>query len=135
MLDIIWDQNYSVNIVEIDRQHQKLAAMLDLLFEEIERGKPGRVLAEIVEELKAYSGYHFDTEEKLLTRFNYPEYEAHKKEHDVFRVKVLEFKRDLQEKKETLPGDVLKFMTHWLTDHVINVDKKYAPFLKAHGIF
>lgn len=39
MLDIIWDQSYSVNIVEIDRQNQKFTAMLDMLFEAIEAGR------------------------------------------------------------------------------------------------
>ena len=65
----------------------------------------------------------------------FPELDAHKKEHDRFRTAVKNFKEDLLKKKETLAADVMSFMTHWLTDHVINMDKKYAPFLHARGVF
>jgi len=135
MLDIIWDQSYSVNIAEIDRQHQKFTAMLDMLFEAIEAGRSKSVLAEILRELVAYAGYHFDTEEQLMIKHQYPGFGEHHKEHEAFRIKVLEFQRGSREGKETVAGDMVKFMTHWLAEHVMNEDKKYAPFLNAHGIF
>ena len=135
MLDIIWDQTYSVNIAEIDRQHQKFTAMLDMLFEAIENGRSKGMLFQILKELVAYAGYHFDTEEQLMIKYQYPNLGEHHKEHEAFRVKVLEFQRSFREGKETLTGDVIKFMTHWLADHVTHMDKKYAPFLNARGVF
>ena len=51
------------------------------------------------------------------------------------RAKILEFQRNFAEGKETLTDDVVKFMTHWIADHVTNQDKKYAPFLNARGVF
>ena len=135
MLDIVWDQRYSVQIAEIDRQHQKFTAMLDLLFEAIEAGRSQEVLAGILNELVAYAVYHFDTEEQLMIKHHYPEFGAHQKEHEVFRAKILEFQRGFAAGKETLTHDVVKFMTHWIADHVMNTDMKYAPFLNARGVF
>ena len=135
MIDIIWDQSYSVNIAEIDRQHQKFTAMLDMLFEAIEAGRSRSALSEILRELVAYAGYHFDAEEQLMIKHQYPDLGEHHKEHEAFRIKVLEFQRNFREGKETLTGDVVKFMTHWLADHVTKMDKKYAPFLNARGVF
>lgn len=135
MLEIIWDQSYSVNIVEIDRQHQKLAALLDHFLEEIAENRSGRILGQMIRELIAYAGYHFDTEESLMKRHGFPDFDAHQKEHDRFRATVKKFKEDLAGKKETLAADVMNFMTHWLTDHVMAWDKKYAPFLHAKGVF
>ena len=134
-MDLVWDQSYSVNVAEIDRQHQKMAVLLDVLFEAIEAGRPQSVLSGIVKELVAYAGYHFETEETLMERYKYPEVEVHKKEHDGFRRKVAAFQTDLSERKETLPGDLIKFMTHWLSDHIVGTDKKYGPFLNACGVF
>ncbi|HOW58673.1 MAG TPA: bacteriohemerythrin [Candidatus Omnitrophota bacterium] len=135
MLDIIWDQTYSVNIAEIDLQHQKIAVLLDVLFEAVEQNRSVSILAEIIQELIAYAEYHFETEENLMRRYQFPEYIEHKKEHDDFRKKVLQFQEDLHKKKETLASDLIKLMTHWLSDHVMNLDKKYGPFLNAKGVF
>ena len=135
MLDIIWDEKFSVHIAEIDRQHQKFTAMLDMLFEAIEEGRSQSSLEGILSELVAYISYHFDTEEQLMIKHRYPELGAHQKEHEAFRAKILEFRRSLAEGKETLTDDVVKFMTHWIADHVMNTDMKYAPFLNARGVF
>lgn len=135
MPDLVWDQTYSVNIAEIDRQHQKIAVLLETLFEAIEEGRPKSVLFGIVQELTAYAGYHFETEETLMEKHRYSEIGEHKKEHDEFRKKVMTFQEDLADRKETLPGDLIKFMTHWLSDHIMNTDKKYGPFLNSHGVF
>ena len=135
MLDIIWDQKYSVHIAEIDRQHEKFTAMLDMLFEAIEAERSQGVLDGILKELVAYASYHFDTEEQLMIKHHYPELGAHQKEHGDFRAKILEFQRNFAEGKETLTDDVVKFMTHWIADHVMNTDMKYAPYLNARGVF
>ena len=135
MLDIIWDQTYSVNIAEIDRQHQKFTAMLDMLFEAIEAGRSQGALSEILRELVAYAEYHFDTEEKLMIQHHYPEFGAHHKEHEKFRAKIAEFYKGFREGKETITGDVAKFMTYWIADHVMKTDKKYASFSNACGVF
>ncbi len=134
MLDIIWDQTYSVNIAEIDRQHQKFTAMLDMLFEALEAGRSQNALSEILRELIAYAGYHFDTEERLMIKYHYPEFGEHHKEHEEFRAKIAEFHKGFREGKETLTGDVVKFMAHWIADHVMKTDKRYAPFLNGKGI-
>lgn len=135
MLDIIWDQTYSVNIAEIDRQHQKFTGVLDMLFEAIEAGRSQGVLGEILRELAAYSDYHFETEENLMERYDYPGLEEHRKEHDGFRAKVRGFREDLLQGKATLTEDVIRFMTRWITEHVMDVDKKYGPFLNARGVY
>jgi hemerythrin-like metal-binding protein len=135
VLDIIWDETYSVRIAEIDLQHQKFTALLDMLFEAIEAGRAKSALSGILRELVAYAVYHFDTEERLMIKYRYPELGAHQKEHEEFRAKMLAFQRNFAEGKETLSGDLVKFMTHWIADHVMNSDKKYGPFLNACGVF
>lgn len=135
MLDIIWDQAYSVQIAEIDRQHQKFTAILGMLFDAIEEGRSQNVLSGILRELVAYADYHFDTEERLMIKYQYPDLGAHHEEHQEFRAKILEFQRNFNEGRETTTSDVAKFMTHWISDHVMDADKKYGPFLNARGVF
>ena len=135
MLDIIWDETYSVHIAEIDRQHQKFTAILDRLFEAIDGGRDKDVLSGILLELVAYADYHFDTEERLMIKYRYPELGAHQREHEEFRAKILEFRRSFNEGKETITSDVAKFMTHWISEHVMDADQKYGPFLNARGVF
>ena len=43
-----WDDTYSVNVGEIDEQHQKLVGMLNDLHEAMEQGKDKDALQEIL---------------------------------------------------------------------------------------
>ncbi len=109
--------------------------MLDMLFQAIEAGRSKSELSGLLRELAAYAIYHFDTEEQLMIKHQYSDFGEHHKEHQAFRAKVAEFQESFKAGKETLTGDVVKFMTHWLADHVTNTDKKYGPFLNARGVF
>jgi hemerythrin-like metal-binding protein len=132
---IEWSSNYSVNIAEIDRQHQKIVEMFKNLSSAIKRKNQKKVIPEVLRELDEYAGYHFNTEERLMRRYGYPDYETHIKEHDDFCLKISGMQRDLMDGKETVTVEALKFLEYWFSDHIKKTDKKYGPFLNAQGVF
>ena len=135
MTNLFLGKAFSVNISKIDKQHKKIAEVFAKLSNAIEKGQPEKAIPGILRELDEYAGYHFDTEEKLMRQHAYPDYEAHKKEHDDFCLKVSVLQQELMEGKITVTREVLHLLTHWLSDHIMNTDKKYSPFLNARGIF
>jgi hemerythrin len=131
---IQWSERLSVNVAEIDRQHQKLIGMINDLNAAMLEGKGRDVLRSILDGLVAYAGTHFQTEERYFARFAYPEAGAHQETHAEFVAKVSDFQQGLAADRAGLSVDVLLFLSDWLQQHIQIVDKKYSPFFNAHGL-
>lgn len=131
---INWDNTLSVNVVEIDGQHQKLVGMINELHDAMRQGKSREILGRIIDGLISYAETHFKTEEKYFDRFGYPGTDSHKREHADFVVRVSEFKRGFDAGKVGLSIDIMCFLSDWLQRHIKGSDKKYGPFLNEKGL-
>ena len=129
-----WTEDLSVNIKEIDGQHQKLVDMINRLHEAMKTGKAGDIMMPIVAEMKAYAARHFATEERYLTTHKYPAYAQHKAEHEGFVAKVNAVEADLKSGKIAMSSEILDFLSKWLVNHIKGTDKKYSSFLNAAGV-
>jgi hemerythrin len=131
---LLWDNSFSVNVAEIDRQHQKLIAMINNLNDAMKQGKGKDALTMIINELFAYAGNHFATEEKYFDKFGYPATSSHKLEHTNFVKKISDFKSGFDSGKLTLTIEVMNFMKDWLRTHIQGTDKKYSSFFNQNGL-
>jgi len=86
-------------------------------------------LEAVINELIAYTSYHFTAEEHLLGARNHADLSLQEKEHEYFTLKVLEFKRDTLNGKMTNSTELLWFLGNWLLHHVMDVDKRYSTHL------
>ena len=131
---IQWDDSLSVNIVEIDKQHQKLIALINELGDAMSLGQGRTVVGKIISALLEYTETHFKAEERYFTVFGYPEATGHKKEHAKFIAKVSEFKERVEKGQLALSIDVMNFLSDWLRHHIKGVDKKYTAFFNEKGL-
>ena len=131
---IEWNDDLSVNIPEIDKQHHRLVDLINELNDAMKLGKGHAVLSKTLNGLIDYTATHFGTEEKYFDRYGYPEAESHKKEHKDFVAKVSEFKAGFESGKQTLSVEVIRFLSKWLQSHIKGVDKLYGPFLNEKGL-
>lgn len=129
-----WKDTYSVNVGEIDRQHRMLVETLNDLHEAMLTRKSKEVLSGIIKSLVDYAGYHFSYEEKFMNKYKYPGYLEHKKEHDDFVVKVIDFQRQQVEGKLMLSMEIMNFLKDWLKNHILGTDKKYSSFFNEKGL-
>jgi hemerythrin len=131
---IVWNDTLSVQVAEIDRQHQKLVDMINGLHEAMLGGKSKDVLGTLVAELAGYATTHFGTEEAYFQKFGYPQAAAHKKEHAGFVKKVSDFQSDFAQGRLMLSMDVMNFLKDWLVNHIQGTDQKYSAFFHAQGL-
>ncbi len=131
---IQWNESFSVNVVEIDKQHQKLVGMINDLYDAMHQGKGNDVLGKIIDGLISYAGTHFNTEERYFDQFGYSEANSHKREHSDFTAKVAEFNDGFKAGKLGLSIQVMNFLSDWLRNHIKGVDKKYGPFFNQKGL-
>ena len=130
-----WKPEFSVNIQTIDAQHRQLMDTINILHEAMKKGRPENVINETCDHLAEYVGAHFAAEEELFVKYGYPRLAQHKKEHDRFRSKIEDFKKQLQAGKASLSVDLSIFLFDWLHSHVLGMDMDYKPFLNGKGVF
>ena len=125
---IVWSEDYSVEHDSLDRQHEELITIYNILVEFSEYSMVTiSFLNDIIEILVNYSNYHFGIEESLFQEYNYPESESHIKEHRNFIDKVKYFK---EKKKDDQANDLLEFLHNYIIEHLTVSDKKYFDYFQ-----
>ncbi len=127
---IAWTPALSIGIQEIDDQHQELFYRAAKLLEGIvgdDREEVGRLL----DFLGEYVVKHFGTEERWMVESGYPDYAAHKGEHDRFMQDYLRMQVEYEHKGPTaLMGmRVNNWVGAWLRDHISRTDMDLGRYL------
>lgn len=129
-----WDDSFSVNVREIDLQHQKLIEMLNEFYGHIGKNS-GEAFRTLLNSLVEYTQYHFSTEERYFAKFSYPDSKTHAEIHKQFTEKVLDVKNRLENGKLVLSLEITTFLKDWLTHHIKGADKAYGKHFNDHGLF
>lgn len=126
---IKWSNEYLLGVEIIDEQHKELFRIAgdayDLLKNEFYFDKYDRVV-KLIEELKQYAVFHFETEEKYMLEIGYKKLFSHKIIHNDFVEKFnsidLEKMDDNQEEYLT---SIIQFVVDWIEQHILKMDRQY----------
>ncbi|MEA3640670.1 MAG: bacteriohemerythrin [Lamprobacter sp.] len=132
---IEWNESYSVNVAEIDRQHRHLIGLYNKLHEAMTRGRGNDILELIFDQLVEYTETHFKEEESYFHAINYADKQAHIIEHHAFVNRLAELQDKFHAGKAFLTVETLTFIRNWLNGHIIGTDKQYSQTFNEHGIF
>ena len=131
---ITWNDNFSVNVEEIDNQHKDIIRIINELYVSIVEGKSENTMDTIFKDLTEYATTHFKTEEEHFENFNYPESSFHKQQHEDIVKKIEEFKKRNEESRKFPDSEILHFLTVWFIHHVLFIDKRFTKFFKENGL-
>lgn len=131
---VIWSDQYSVGIARIDTEHQKLIGLVNNLYAAMLEGRGKAAIGQVLDGVADYTRSHFVNEERLLRIHAYPAFEGHKAEHDKLIQQVKHLQDEHRAGKAVISMEVMRFLQHWLVDHIIGVDKKYTVHLQAAGV-
>jgi len=122
---IDWSSYMAVGVVEIDEQHKKF---LDIANDAVDAvlSHNQSAVDTVIEQLKDYAQYHFDTEADLMTKYKYPESSAHYNAHIDFHDKIAVLENSASASKE---AELISFMQNWLIMHIGSTDRKLADFI------
>ncbi|MCX5934198.1 MAG: hemerythrin domain-containing protein, partial [Pseudanabaena sp. LacPavin_0818_WC45_MAG_42_6] len=74
---------------------------------------------------------HFQTEESLMMRVDYPDYDRHKQTHDCLLSKVDNLLLKFRDRNtEAVTTEITQFLTEWLAHHIKGEDKKMIQFFQ-----
>jgi hemerythrin len=129
-----WRNEYSVQIGSVDAQHRMLFAIANELYASMTAGQSKVAMGRILDRLVQYTKMHFAHEERLLESHHYPEFSAHKAQHDALTAKVLQFQQDFSQGKVSMSVQLLQFLKNWLENHIKGTDHKYSQFLRSKAV-
>ncbi|MEK6725087.1 MAG: bacteriohemerythrin [Deltaproteobacteria bacterium] len=128
-----WDDSLSVNVHEIDLQHQKLIGMINEFYEYVGKDS-GQAFCTLLDSLVEYTQYHFSTEEDYFKKFAYPDAGSHIEMHKIFTDKALDVRNRLNQGKFVVSLEITTFLKEWLMHHIKETDKEYSKFFNDHGL-
>jgi hemerythrin len=129
-----WNDSYSVKVSLCDAQHQKLFAIMNELADAMRLGKGQEILSRTIGELMQYTRTHFQQEEALLRKANFPQLAAHQQMHQRFVADLEMLDRNTREGRTGNSVPLLNMLRDWLVNHIQKMDKAYSAHLNAAGI-
>lgn len=131
-----WTPDLSVGIEIIDQQHREWISRFNDLEEAVRSLQGSDRIARTLEFLIDYTGYHFDTEEKVMTTSAYPGLEGHREKHEELKGTLSNLVEDFEEDGAThgLAEAIDTFLGNWLVNHIRSVDTKLGAYLGEKGI-
>ena len=132
-MGLVWNDSLATGNSQIDTQHQELFNRLNGLIDAMKQGKGKDVLADVFKFINQYLTLHFGTEERMMTSYKYPDYDAHKKQHEVFTKSFKELKERLDKEgvNSTIVIEAQPMLVDWWYNHINKVDKLLGTFLKT----
>ncbi len=121
---------YLTGIGIIDNEHRVLFEIADEIYElcknEFVPDKYDHIV-NLIEKLKNYAIVHFQHEEEYMESIHYKRMFTQKIQHDNFRRKLETMDLEIvDDNQEEAIEDLLKFVTDWLVEHIMETDKKIA---------
>ncbi len=127
---IEWKDEYALGVELIDEQHRKLFEIAgrayNVLKDQFSADKYDDIIA-IIDELKDYAVYHFQTEEQYMQSIAYRKFLSHKVLHDDFILNINQIDlRQVDDNPEKYLLEVLDFIVKWIGEHILGQDKNYV---------
>lgn len=118
--------SHLLGIPVIDQQHLALAAMLNRLNDVVKNSAPVDVVSGAFENVLTFTRHHFETEERLMQRFDYPDMMAHQDEHRELLGEAAYMRQKFLQGGELT---VLQALKDWFVAHIVDSDKSLASHL------
>jgi len=129
-----WKDSYSVGIDSIDQQHKKLLNLINQLQTAVDYSTGEQFEREALDELVDYTKTHFIYEEGLMKDNDYPDFVAHKDQHEKMFKKVGEVLAEYEQDHDTAMANAAQYLKDWLIHHINGTDKQYSSYLIERGV-
>lgn len=129
-----WNESLSVGVKTIDDQHKKLIELINDFYEHIQSRSNNENISKLISGMSAYIQMHFRTEEEYMQKFNYADFDAHKKEHEIYVGRVKKLEEDFNNGKIIISYEITSFLKDWIKNHIQGTDKKYSSLFIQKGV-
>ncbi len=128
-----WDPaRFSLDVPQMDREHQVLIARMNRLHELNASGADARSVGAALEELMMLTTRHFADEDAFMARIGYTGLPVHQGVHRKLLERLAGFAKAFRQHHQ-LSAEFFAFLKMWLSSHINGIDRKYADFAHAEA--
>lgn len=117
----------------IDAQHRALFKMTNDLHDALLMKRSDEFVQSLLFGLERYCIRHFDAEQQLMEASGYLGGRAHLKQHEDIAKRTREIVEAHQTNKMSLGITVTQTLGRWLTEHILNEDKRMVQWSRLNG--
>lgn len=129
-----WKSEYTVHITVIDEQHKKFLNIINTLKLIINDNSCKEKVSGIFFQLAYLIDHFFIKEEIYFNDLKYPNFDQHKKQHNLFIQRIIQFQKDLESNKPDLCLDIYHYLESWFDEHILKYDKEAVEYLRNGGV-
>ena len=129
-----WRNEYNINVAAMDLHHQNIFALGGVVFDAMEKKKGRPALEQALNELIAFTAFHFSEEEALLKTHGYSDSANHHKKHQRLLAQIGHIRHHMEGPAIETAGNFAEFFRGWMLNHILAEDRKYGAFLNAKGV-
>lgn len=109
--------------------------MINILDSAVSEGVPTAAVAKLLTDLKAYTHYHFSTEENFMREGNCDpaHMRLHLRQHRDFERSLEQISRAYDVSGPAVAGSLLEFLLQWLMSHIMGSDKEMGRLLASEA--
>ena len=131
---LTWSHECIVGVQAMDDQHAILMDTLNELHGMLVRGSDRRAVCLQLERLIAFSQMHFQCEEQLLRREDFPGLNDHRTAHLHLLAKLYSALEQVNHDEAVHFPSLLAFLPSWYLEHVAQLDQPCGTWLNEHGV-
>ena len=124
---LCWKAEYDSGINEIDLQHRYFMTLINRMNSELSVCDDETYRERLFNELAKYAVFHFVSEENLMIKFGYPEFERHHLLH-LDLINKLSW-RTRGESHEAF----IEFLVTWFIQHTVEEDHRIGEFVRGRA--
>jgi len=135
MPTLVWSNDYSINVAEIDEQHKKLLEHVNKLHAGVEAQIDKQVLHQLIVDLYEYTVFHFAFEEKLMKQHGMDHIKTHHEEHKLMLEHLKDVCNAMSDGKRPAFYSEYDVSDDWFLAHIKGSDQKMGAFLNSKGVY
>ena len=132
---VTWSEEFSINVKEIDTQHQKLLELVNNLHSSVEARIDKHVLEGMLIELVEFTRMHFSTEEGFMREHGYPDSATHINEHRLLLEHMDQLVKAVSGGRYPTFYSDYDVSSDWALIHISESDKRLGAFLNTKNVF
>ncbi len=128
-----WDPELACGVDSIDAHHKQLFDTFNRFHGKMVYGEGFPAAQALAANIGDDMENHFREEEALMGRLGYPDLALHQKQHKGFRERFGALRQKMDQGDRASGMDLYRFVTEWLTGHVMTSDRTFIEFCRETG--
>ncbi len=121
-----WKEDYSVAVTELDRHHRELFDIVNRIYSCCVSPDGLDGVSAMIDDLAAYSKYHFAAEEQHMKNIRFKGLESHQAMHLEFSTRIEMMRLSEADNRLDTTRELIVYLGNWLLHHVLEEDKGYV---------